>query len=140
MARPAKPTSLKVLHGDREDRINRQEPVPSRGEIKPSRDLSPAAQRVWDRLAPDRIRAGVLTPWDVDAFGLFCEALVIAEQKLEGARKDPVPGTASPMAEFKTAMSIVSSLGGRFGWTPSERAQLKVDDGSKSNSKERLLS
>lgn len=129
--RPSKPTNLKLLHGDdkkNRDRVNTSEPVPSSTEILPPWKLTKAAQDVWDRLAPDRIRTGVLTAWDVDAFALFCEALVITRRKLSGARRKPEPGGSSPMSEFKTAVGIVSTLGARFGWTPADRAKLTTEE------------
>lgn len=140
--RPAKPTHLKVLHGDDKknpQRVNRSEPTPGQAAVVPPFTLTKAAQAAWDRLAPDRIDKGVLTPWDADAFALFCEALVITKSKLSSARRRPEPGAASPMAELKTAVGIVATLGGRFGWTPSDRQKLVVEEGRRDD-KERLLS
>lgn len=128
--RPPKPTHLKVLHGDRDDRVNDAEPVPSEGEIVPPVDLTKEGREVWDRLAPDRIAKGVLTAWDVDAFAEFCESLVILRRKRRAASRGKAEqGKASPMNEWKLAVQVVTSLGGRFGWTPSDRAKLEVDRG-----------
>lgn len=127
--RPRKPTKLKVLHGDRADRINAAEPVPAAGEVSPPWELSAEAAEIWERLAPDRIAKGVLTPWDVDAFALFCEALVVARGKGRRARRTQKPGAASPIQEFRAAVSVVSTLGGRFGWTPADRAKLTQEEG-----------
>lgn len=137
--RPPNPTNLKVLHGVRKDRINRDEPLPTDDEIEPPATLSPAAVAVWQRLAPDRIAKGVLTPWDVDAFALFCEAVTIAHVAAAGAGVLAVPGAQSPMGLFKDAVAVCATLGGRFGWTPSDRAKLVVG-GEKRDAKERLLS
>lgn len=139
--RPSKPTNLKLLHGDDKknpDRVNTSEPVPSSTDIVPPWPLTKAGQETWDRLAPDRIRTGVLSAWDVDAFALFCEALVITRSKLSGARRKPEPGGASPMAEFKTAVGIVSTLGSRFGWTPADRAKLTTEEGRRDPSEDLL--
>jgi len=125
--RPAKPTDLKVLHGDRKDRVNRAEPRPG-GEIVAPGWMSDEARANWDRLAPDRIRKGVLTSWDVEAFAAFCEALVLIQQGVREASGPMVPGCASPMSRFKDAVSIASSLGSRFGWTPSDRTKLTVGE------------
>ena len=91
-------------------------------------------------MAPDRMAKGVLTPWDVDAFAEFCEALVILRAKRKAARSKGVPGGPSPMAEYKAAVSIVATLGGRFGWTPSDRAKLTTESESDAKGAERLLS
>lgn len=127
--RPPKPTQLKLLHGDDKKnpgRINTAEPVPAATDVAPPFELTDAAQAIWDRLAPDRIDKKVLTAWDVDAFGLFCEALAITQSKVRPAHRPwkPRPGTASPLSELKTAIGVVSQLGARFGWTPSDRARL----------------
>lgn len=133
--RPPKPTHLKVLSGAREDRINRNEPVPAEVPVEPPYELTQEVQEVWNRLAPDRIRKGVLTAWDTDAFAFFCEAIVLARRGTVRARNDkPKQGAPSPMSMFKDAMSILNSLGGRFGWTPSDRSKLTIpqedaDDG-----------
>jgi phage terminase small subunit len=130
--RPRKPTHLKVLAGDDKknpQRMNRAEPQPAAGAIVPPWPLTPTAQEVWDRLAPDRIAKGVLTPWDVDAFALFCEAVALARAKVRGTRGRPEPGAASPVSELRAAVSMADQLGGKFGWTPSQRAGLTIGDG-----------
>lgn len=138
--RPAKPKHLKVLHGDQKDRINDDEPVPAEAEIAPPYPLNQKVQAVWDRLAPDRIAQGVLTAWDVDAFAQFCEALVIAQSTVRSARTKAKPGAPSPLAEFQKAVQICSTLGGRFGWTPSDRAKLTAPGANDGPAAARLLS
>lgn len=126
--RPSKPRHLKALHGDRKDRINDQEPVPGDGAIAPPYELRPPVQKVWDRLAPDRIRLKLLTAWDVDAFAAFCEAIVLAQKGAVEAHGEVIPGAPSPMSRFKDAINLCSTLGGRFGWTPSDRQKLIVGE------------
>jgi len=78
MGRPRKPNHLKILAGDRDDPINRGEPIPDdRTSITPSVPLSEGAQKVWNTLAPDLIDKRVLTAWDVEVFVLFCDAAAI---------------------------------------------------------------
>ncbi|MFD7319546.1 hypothetical protein ACFV9D_00420 [Streptomyces sp. NPDC059875] len=48
-----KPTALRVLHGDRKDRINTGEPQPDEGEITPPVWLSNGALEVWRILADE---------------------------------------------------------------------------------------
>lgn len=126
--RPPKPRHLKALHGDRKDRINDREPVPGDGVVVPPYALRPAVQEVWDRLAPDRIRLKLLTAWDVDAFAAFCEAIVLAQKGALEAHGEAIPGAPSPMSRFKDAINLCSTLGGRFGWTPSDRQKLIVGE------------
>ena len=126
--RPAKQKHLKILHGDKQSRINEREPTPGDAEVVPPYELRPQVQAVWDRLAPDRIRLKILTAWDVDAFAAFCEALVLAQQGALEAGGAVIPGAPSPMSRFKDAVSMCSTLGGRFGWTPSDRQKLIVGE------------
>lgn len=124
-----KPTHLKVLHGERQDRINTAEPQPDAAEVVPPFDLGKKAQQVWDRLAPDLERKGVLTAWDVDLFAELCEAIVRLREKRASSRAKPEKGGASPMREYAQALDMVVKLAGRFGLTPSDRAKLEVDRG-----------
>ncbi|PKW15940.1 phage terminase small subunit P27 family [Saccharopolyspora spinosa] len=144
-----KPTALKVLHGDRSDRINDAEPMPPEGEIVPPGDLSDDARATWDRLAPSLIAVGVLTPWDVDAFVVVCEALARYKQatKLVNGSALLVQGpngfVKNPaLTVQREAESTFAQYGARFGLTPSDRTQLKVDVGgaAKGPGAERLLS
>jgi P27 family predicted phage terminase small subunit len=144
--RPSKPTHLKVLHGDDKknpQRVNHAEPVPASEEVRPPATLTPEGLAVWRRLAPDRQRQGVLTPWDVDAFALFCEAVAVAHHAAAYAAEHIddriVPGAQSPVSRMREAVAICATLGGRFGWTPSDRAKLAVG-GENRDQKERLLS
>jgi phage terminase small subunit len=140
--RPRKPTHLSVLHGDEKknpSRINRNEPLPTDEPIEPLEAMTEPGRAIWARLAPDRIAQGVLTSWDVDAFALFCEAVAIAHAAAPDAGGRGEPGAPSPMNRFKDAVAICATLGGRFGWTPSDRAKLVVG-GDKRDAKERLLS
>lgn len=145
-----KPTALRVLHGDRRDRINDQEPVPPDGEIVPPEEISPDARQVWERLAPSLIACGVLTAWDVDAFWMACEALARYRQatRLVNGSALLVQGpnglTKNPaLVVQREAETSFAHYGARFGLTPSDRSQLKIDPaggGGKARGAERLLS
>ncbi|WP_410646346.1 phage terminase small subunit P27 family [Amycolatopsis sp. cmx-4-54] len=144
-----KPTALKVLHGDRPDRINHAEPIPPEHEVTAPEDLSDDARAVWDRLAPGLIAVGVLTTWDVDAFVIVCEALARYKQATKlvngsallmqgpnGFVKNPA------LIVQREAETTFAQYGARFGLTPSDRSQLKVDASAQANGAgaERLLS
>lgn len=146
MAPRVKPTALKVLHGDDKknpQRINRAEPTPADLSIEAPATLTVEGLAAWCRLAPDRIAKGVLTPWDVDAFALFCEAVAVAHVAARYAAmhiNDSIkPGSQSPVSRLREAVGVCATLGGRFGWTPSDRARLVVG-GEHSDQRERLLS
>ena len=142
-----KPTTLKVLNGTRKDRINNAEPVPGSGAVTPPEWLDADARAQWTRLAPDLIDKGVLKPWDAAAFGLWCDAAarhaeaaqIIAEEGviaigLHGGKvKHPAVSIVTGYAQ------VMLSYGARFGLTPSDRSQLKVERSSAAPA-DRLLS
>ncbi|MDK1348016.1 phage terminase small subunit P27 family [Streptomyces sp. 378] len=154
-----KPTALKLLHGDDKknpQRINRGEPVPAVGDVQCPEWLPERAADVWDRLAPDLIDKHVLTPWDVDAFAALCSAVVInqdaaADIDTNGTTcttvvRELADGTLvydlrrNPAVQvFRESSTIIASLGGRFGLTPSDRAQLKISPPNMGAGAERLL-
>src|SRR5690242_10707173 len=70
-----RPTHLKVIEGERESRINRDEPIPSEGQVVKPENMSDGASAVWDELADDLIDKGCLKPWDVYMFEAFCESV-----------------------------------------------------------------
>jgi P27 family predicted phage terminase small subunit len=140
-----KPTNLRVLHGDRKDRINDQEPVPSELEVKPPHWLAKSARAVWGRLAPDLERRGVLTAWDVEAFANYCDAVV---RRYRAAKTLEREGEVVELPVFnkngdltghrlgrnpwsyalKDADAQVQRWGARFGLTPSDRSQISVGE------------
>jgi P27 family predicted phage terminase small subunit len=145
----ARPSHLKALEGCREDRLNREEPVPERGAIVPPMELEPEARAVWDRLAPDLIAKRVLTAWDVDAFAAFCRSAALYDRAASEAAGAPlvVPGSHGGCVQnpvfrvLAAAASDMRAFGQRFGLTPGDRASLKVsDDGGSQAGAARLLS
>ena len=133
MPRPRRPNHLKILAGEREDRINRNEPTPTETSVAPATPLSPAAQAIWDRLAPDLEDKGCLTPWDADLFSVFCEsaatyyetrALIGSSYAVQGSVKNAV---VNPLWRvLKDCAEAMARIGARFGLTPSDRAGIDV--------------
>lgn len=134
MGRPRTPNHLKILAGAREDRINRNEPLPAESAVLPPMALSEGAQKVWDRLAPDLIDKGVLSAWDVDIFAVFCDvaalyhecrALMGSGYVSMGSVKDT--WVRSPYWRvMRDCIETMAKIGGRFGLTPADRAGLDV--------------
>ncbi|MFC0434557.1 phage terminase small subunit P27 family [Kutzneria buriramensis] len=145
-----KPTALRVLHGDRKDRINQTEPTPPETEIVPPEWLSPDARAAWDRLAPTLIQRGVLTAWDLDAFVVLCEALgryKTATKLVNGsALLVPAGSGLGPNPALRVqadAERIFLTYAARFGLTPSDRQALKTETGGDAHTNggaDRLLS
>jgi len=139
------PTALRVLRGDRADRINTDEPRPSAGVVEPPSWLTQRAKYVWAKLGPDLQARCVLTPWDVEAFAAFCDAAVrrrdaVAELRKTGAVMElPVfnkNGERTGERIGKSPWTLVLNeadaqfryYAARFGLTPSDRAQLRMGE------------
>lgn len=141
--RPPKPRALKVLHGDRKDRINNTEPVPSELEITPPPWLVADGLTVWQQYAPDLIRKKVLTSWDIEAFACLCDsvarrcratAALAAQGEVIEAEVFNKNGEATGsrlvrnpwVLVLNSSDAQVQRWGARFGMSPAERGQLKV--------------
>ncbi|HLU76136.1 MAG TPA: phage terminase small subunit P27 family [Nonomuraea sp.] len=145
-----KPRALAAVEGDRPDRINFDEPVPADGEVRAPDRLSDEARAVWDRIAPDLVARKVLTPWDVDSFATFCDA--VARHRRAAARLDAdgevVEGHRGVAAKnpwwqiWRDAADVMVKMGSRFGLNPADRTQLSVggDEGDDEKSPARYLS
>ncbi|AUS34613.1 phage terminase small subunit P27 family [Rhodococcus qingshengii] len=150
----SRPNHLKIAEGVREDRVNRDEPIPAEtpevrsGILEPPIDLSENAREVWDRLVPDLVAQKVMTAWDIDQFAMFCVSVATYWDALdamgssmvtEGASGSPIK---SPYWQImRDAEAAASRIGARFGLSPSDRASLKVggDESDKKAGAERLL-
>ncbi|WP_168707698.1 P27 family phage terminase small subunit [Mycobacterium intracellulare] len=132
-----RPSHLKAIEGVREDRLNRDEPVPSSSVVVPPVDLPDEARAIWDRLAPDLVAKKVLTSWDVDEFANGCRTQALLNRALLDAESSPLVVAGSndnlvmnPAIRIVTSLeSTLRSIWCRFGLTPGDRAGLKVDDG-----------
>lgn len=146
VGRPPKPTSLKILHGDEERRINRAEPISPEGDVAPPSWLDERALEEWAYLAPVLAQMRVLTPADRAALAILCDAIARhAEAAQRVAREGLVLAGSQGQAKKNPACQlvrdyagIVATYGGRFGLTPSDRSRISVGE-AKSEPKERLL-
>lgn len=150
-----RPTHLKVIEGERESRINRDEPLPSEAKVVMPDGMTDGAQEVWREIAPDLIDKGCLTKWDVYAFEALCEAIAnfrecrdLHQSWNDGTGRFIARGGGggvikSPYHQMmRDHVETIAKLGSRFGFTPGDRANLtieKVDDGGPKSGAERLL-
>lgn len=144
---PPKPTALKILHGEtRPSRLNNSEPIPGELEVIPPEDISEEAMVIWDELADDLIRTGVLRPWDARQYADYCEAVVSSREAQhhldeEGEVIDyPVFNRSgeqvssrpvvSPWWKIRREASEAMLKGAaRFGLTPADRSRLQINQG-----------
>src|SRR5574341_216153 len=144
MARPPKPTALKLIAGNPGKRaLNKQEPDPSYlADLTPPKWLSDAAKLVWQEVAPAASRAKLLTEVDVQAFAMGCIAIAQYRQATDRVAGQAVKSKTvldeegkpvqagehiNPWALvqsmcFKQAMAVFD----KFGMTPQARTRIAL--------------
>jgi P27 family predicted phage terminase small subunit len=130
-----KPTNLRLLHGDKEARINRAEPKPR--DLPPGRPawLSPLAAEEWDRVAPDLARMGTAKAIDATGLAAYCEAVARfrAASDLEAHRqpiiidRDGRPRMNPAVRVARDASYEMRVWAREFGLTPSARSPLRIE-------------
>lgn len=139
---------MKLLRGERKDRINRDEPQPSDGLPVCPAGVSKLVQEVWDYTLAELAVMKVVTPADRDLLLAYCEAVALhrqasaviaaagmAERALNGGQaKHPA------VMIQRDAAATMRSLGQEFGLTPSARTGIKVGAQPKKDGAARLLS
>lgn len=151
---PPTPTNIRLLRGEkRPSQINYQEPQPvQKNGIHPPDDLSDQAIVVWERLADQLIKAGVLSEWDIENYAEYCEAVVSAREAQahldeEGEVIDvPIHNREGRVAGYKQAINPWWKIrmesakrmhdgAARFGLTPADRSRLIAHGKLKMNGK-----
>lgn len=144
--RKPQPTALKVIKGERADRIPSEPPRP-KGELTRPGWLSPEAKREWSRLAPQLQRWG-LAVTDRAAFAMLCQewARYVACQKVldeHGSTYTTPTGFLKPRPEARLASShldAVRKLCAEFGLTLSSRGRISLPGEADGDDRERYLS
>jgi P27 family predicted phage terminase small subunit len=125
------PTALKVVRGERRDRINTREPTVPTGDVVPPTWMGSHARQEWDRLAPILVRMRVLTQIDRDALAVYCEAVAHYEQAVQlvdqsavliSGQRGLVKNPAMQVARDQAA--IIRAFGRELGLTPSSRSEM----------------
>ena len=147
MARPTKPTALKLVHGNKGKRaLNKSEPDPEYlSDLTAPEYLSASAAKVWDEVVPNLRAALLLTKVDVPMLAMGCNAIaqyrVAAtrasdDQLIKSKMVHPEDGSA-PVAvgehvnpwlivqsmSFKQAMTVFQ----QFGMSPAARTRISVN-------------
>ena len=136
---------MKILQGNPGKRRldPEKEPKPPKGPVEPP-EMSEAARKVWDKLAPKCEEMGTLTSVDAEAFGVFCELQATLAQcskmkgepgfcyfieftTVDGAGNEHVQLKESPVIKLErnTAMALRAYYE-RFGLEPSSRSRIHV--------------
>lgn len=136
MARPKKPTELKILQGtNRKDRQVEQEPEFEKlDHYDPPEDLDGLALKTWNSLMPLLVEASVLTAADLRALELYCvhySNFKKAQQEVEenGYVVTSPQGSISKnpaCTVVKEASSEMRALAGVLGLDPAARTRINV--------------
>lgn len=122
-----KPTSQRQAEGNLgHKKINRDEPVFIPAQMDPPDFLEPEAKSMWQTLAPDLIKNGLLSAADVQAFASYCAAWSDFKRATAGliATGDILDNDMlSPFIRMRrNAMQDIIRIGGHFGLSPSTRS------------------
>ncbi|MDD5352998.1 MAG: phage terminase small subunit P27 family [Candidatus Omnitrophica bacterium] len=132
-----KPTQLKIIQGNPGKRaLNKNEPKPNCGIPDPPEHLSERALKEWKRIVPHLLANKLLTHLDMAALSAYCVAYGRwAEAELSILKTGKIIKThkgniiQSPMVGIaNTAMLLMDRFGVQFGYTPSARVRLSVED------------
>lgn len=149
-----KPTQLRLLHGDRKDRINRDEPIPESGVPDPPYEMTDDVLEVWTYTADQLRKMGTLSMADRDVLACYCEAVVThrkASQMLgkTGILNRTAPSTArrtgtqfvrSPLLQVqRDAAATIRAFAQEFGLSPSARSEINMGGVSSDLGAARLL-
>jgi P27 family predicted phage terminase small subunit len=129
-----KPRALRLLHGDRKDRINNNEPVPSDEPMEPPKGIAADVRAVWDFTVRHLQIMGTAAASDRDALRAYCEAVVGHAKASAILANSPVlvKGIHGGMVR-NPALQIqrdcahtMLRFGQEFGLTPSARTRIEV--------------
>ncbi|GAB4277836.1 MAG: hypothetical protein Kow0029_20720 [Candidatus Rifleibacteriota bacterium] len=136
MARPKKPTNLKILQGTyRKGRANKNEPKPEICIPEPPGFLTDRALEEWHRIAPILEEMGLLSKVDSMALAAYCAAVArlwLAEEqlKIEGLTVTNERGRRikNPLVDVvNSAAKQISMFASQFGMSPSTRGNVQAE-------------
>jgi P27 family predicted phage terminase small subunit len=143
------PTRLKVLRGDKKNRINYDEPVPELGTPEMPEDLSPMARSIWQELMPLVEHMQILSPLDKWMFAGYCESVarfrettavvakvgvIMRTQDGKGIQRNPF------LSAQRDSIQLMKMMAGEFGMSPRARSEIRSGRRNTPDSRERLLS
>lgn len=132
--KPGKPTALRLLHGDKPSRVNRDEPHPESGHPECPQDASDDVRAVWAYALKQLVVMDIATMADRDALACFCEAVVIHRKASALLARSPllIQGHRGVMirnpllAVQRDASAVIRAFAHEFGFTPSARSEIRT--------------
>lgn len=134
-----KPTNLRILHGDRPDRINTNEPPAPSGIPEAPYDMADDVAEVWDYTVRQLVGMTIASPVDRDALAVYCEAVALHRRASKMLAESSVlvrtqrgrgagAGTGlmrNPLLQVqRDAATTIRGYAQEFGLTPSARSEI----------------
>jgi P27 family predicted phage terminase small subunit len=129
------PSALKLVKGERPDRVNDDEPQPEDGIPECPSEVH-KVRAVWDYTVKQLTRMRVLTMADRDMLLAYCQAVVTHDLAVRAVARDGMVVqtssgglTTHPAIRIqRDAAAAMKSFGTEFGLTPASRTRIKVAD------------
>ena len=144
------PTGLRLVRGDRKDRINTDEPQAREGLPLCPMDASPEVHDIWRYTIDQLDHMKIVTLADRDALYAYCEAVVMHREAsrilaTDGLIQEGLHGgyVKHPAHQIqRDAAAMIRAFAQEFGLTPSARSTIKmhVNDSGQDKGAARLLS
>lgn len=133
--RPPKPTQLRLLHGDRESRINHKEPVARDVLPEPPDGMAADVREIWEYTLAELAAMRTAASADRDALAAYCEAVVAHRKASAILAQSPVliKGLHGGMVKNpalqvqRDAANLIRAFAGEFGLTPSARSRIVME-------------
>lgn len=129
-----RPTALKLIEGERESRINREEPLAREEPPEAPEELAPEVREVWDYTLAELTVMGLAKAADRDALVCFCEAVVNHRKASALLARSPVLVKGlhgnlvrnPALAVQRDSAQLIRAFAQEFGLTPSARSGIAV--------------
>lgn len=130
-----KPTQLRLLHGDRPNRINDNEPIARDVLPEPPEGMGDEAREIWAYTLRELVAMKTAAAADRDSLAAYCEAVIshrrasaiVAQTSIliKGLHGGMVRNPA--VAIQRDAAHTIRAFAQEFGLTPSARSRIQVE-------------
>jgi len=132
---PPKPTALRLLHGDRTSRINKDEPIPRDIRPKLPKGIADDVREIWEYTLGELDAMKIATAADRDSLICYCEAVVAHRKASAILAKSQVLVKGlhgglvrNPALSVQThAATTIRNFAQEFGLTPSGRSRITAE-------------
>ena len=123
------PQSEKDLSGNPGKRDDGMEITTAQSSIDPPNHLSDLATEIWNEVAPEMVKAGLLTVLDRETLAVYCEEVATYREAKKDKRKTTknARGGDQPhpsVRRAKDAAAMIQKLASDLGLTPASRRRL----------------